>query len=85
MAKNLAENIRRADMAGFVLFYEKIKGGISMSQYEVKFNEIASHLNLTDNVAKGNMFGAKCLKINKKAFAMFHQEDRCSNYLQLIA
>jgi hypothetical protein len=50
-------------------------GGITLSQYEEKFNEIASHLNLTDNVAKGNMFGAKCLKINKKAFAMFHQEE----------
>lgn len=46
-----------------------------MSQYEMAFNEIASHLNLTDQVVKGNMFGAKCLKINKKAFAMFHQEE----------
>ncbi|WP_373229788.1 hypothetical protein [Cohnella sp.] len=46
-----------------------------MSQSEEKFNEIAAHLNLTDNAAKGNMFGAKCLKINNKAFAMYHQEE----------
>ncbi|MCD9020286.1 hypothetical protein [Cohnella silvisoli] len=46
-----------------------------MSQNEQKFNEIAEHLNLTDNVDKGNMFGAKCLKLNKKAFAMFHQDE----------
>lgn len=37
------------------------------------FNDIAAHMANTDNVAKGSMFGAKCLKISGKAFAMFHK------------
>jgi hypothetical protein len=39
-----------------------------------KFTEIADHMKHTDNVAKGSMFGAKCLKTNGKAFAMLHNE-----------
>ncbi|SDX33308.1 TfoX/Sxy family protein [Paenibacillus sp. CF384] len=44
-----------------------------MSQYEHIYNEIGDQLVLSDEVVKGSMFGAKCLKINKKAFAMFHR------------
>lgn len=35
---------------------------------------IAEHMKHTDEVAAGSMFGAKCLKIGGKAFAMFHKE-----------
>jgi hypothetical protein len=46
-----------------------------LTQFEDLFTEIAGHLNHTDNVEKGNMFGAKCLKMNKKAFAMYYKGD----------
>ncbi|SEO34570.1 hypothetical protein [Paenibacillus sp. OV219] len=46
-----------------------------MSQHEQHYQEIGDHLSHTDSVVKGSMFGAKCLKINKKAFAMFYKED----------
>lgn len=39
------------------------------------FSDIAAHMANTDYVAKGSMFGAKCLKIGGKAFAMFHKDS----------
>ncbi|WP_163103436.1 TfoX/Sxy family protein [Peribacillus alkalitolerans] len=42
---------------------------------EEKYNQIAEHLKLTENVTKGSMFGAKCMKINRKVFAMFYQDE----------
>ena len=47
----------------------------TQAAFETIFMEIALHLRHTDNVEKGNMFGAKCLKINKKAFAMYYLGD----------
>lgn len=46
-----------------------------MLDYEQTFNEIAAHLNRTDEAERGSMFGAKCIKIRKKAFAMFYRGD----------
>lgn len=34
-----------------------------------------NHLKVTENVSKGSMFGAKCIKINRKVFAMFYNEE----------
>jgi len=48
---------------------------VTMTPFETIFTEIAGHLRLTDNVEKGNMFGAKCLKHSKKAFAMYYREN----------
>lgn len=47
----------------------------AQSASEDIFTEIALHLHHTDHVEKGNMFGAKCLKINRKAFAMYYLGD----------
>ncbi|WP_308637483.1 hypothetical protein [Paenibacillus silvisoli] len=44
-----------------------------MSEFERKYNEIGDQLVTSDAVVKGSMFGAKCLKIGKKAFAMYHR------------
>ena len=38
-----------------------------------KYLAIAEHMKHTDSVAAGSMFGAKCLKIGGKAYAMFHK------------
>jgi TfoX/Sxy family transcriptional regulator of competence genes len=42
---------------------------------EEKYNQIAEHLKVTENVSKGSMFGAKCIKINRKVFAMFFNDE----------
>jgi TfoX N-terminal domain len=42
---------------------------------EEKYNQIAEHLKITENVTKGSMFGAKCIKLNRKVFAMFYQDE----------
>jgi TfoX/Sxy family transcriptional regulator of competence genes len=42
---------------------------------EEKYNQIAEHLKVTENVSKGSMFGAKCIKINRKVFAMFFKDE----------
>ncbi|REE86493.1 TfoX-like protein [Paenibacillus taihuensis] len=48
---------------------------MSQQQLEQQYQEIGDHLVLTDGVVKGSMFGDQCLKINKKAFAMFYKGD----------
>ncbi|MBY6036613.1 TfoX/Sxy family protein [Fictibacillus nanhaiensis] len=40
-----------------------------------KYNQIAEHLKVTKHAAKGSMFGAKCIKVNRKVFAMFFQDE----------
>ncbi|WP_335871803.1 hypothetical protein [Bacillus sp. 2205SS5-2] len=42
---------------------------------EEKYHVIAEHFVLTENAVKGSMFGAKCLKRNRKVFAMFHNNE----------
>jgi hypothetical protein len=42
---------------------------------EEKYNQIAEHLKVTANVSKGSMFGAKCIKSNRKVFAMFFNDE----------
>jgi hypothetical protein len=42
---------------------------------EEKYNQIAEHLKVTENASKGSMFGAKCIKINRKVFAMFFNDE----------
>lgn len=42
---------------------------------EEKYNQIAEQLKVTENASKGSMFGAKCIKINRKVFAMFFNDE----------
>jgi len=43
-----------------------------MNEQEKLFNSIGESI---ENAAKGNLFGKKCFKINKKAFVCFFQDD----------
>jgi TfoX N-terminal domain len=42
---------------------------------EEKYNQIAEHLKVAENVSKGSIFGAKCIKSNRKVFAMFFNDE----------